>query len=168
MSERQRKKKERRFAMKKILTITGVVMLVLAVSYPLYARGPGWGSGDRFMRDGWGPGPQWGYNHPLFRALTEDERSKLEALHKEFRDETSPLRDKMVTKTRELYNILNSPDPDAPKARAIQKEISDLRAQLAQKRLDFLINVKKIVPKDFFAHEFGMGQNRGFGPRWMY
>ncbi len=154
--------------MKKIITITGIIILALAVSYPLYARGPGWGRGDRFMGYSWGPGPQWGASHPPFlSALTEEERAKLDALHKEFRDEVAPLRNEIVLKARDLRAMLNSKDLDPAKAKALQKEISALQAELAQIRLDFLIEVKKITPKGFHAPGFGMGFGRGFGPRWM-
>ena len=54
-------------------------------------------------------------------------------------------------------------DPDAKKAVVLQKEISELKGQLDQKRVEQRIKMQKENP-DFFA-ERGYGRGYGSGPR---
>ena len=122
--------------MKRLIALLGILVLVGAIAVPVLAHGPGWGRGHHM---GWGGGPGYGYcgdYGPGAGNLTEEQRTQLDNLHKKFYDETAQLRNKMWTKSSELNALLNSPNPDADKARALQKEITGLRSQLAEKRLD--------------------------------
>jgi zinc resistance-associated protein len=96
----------------------------------------------------------------------------LDKLHQKFHDETAQLRNEIWTKSRELNTLLNSPNPDTEKAKALQKEISDLRAQLAEKRLNFKLEERKIVPEVRFGRGHGKGyyghHMRGYGPGMGY
>ena len=123
--------------MKRLIALLGILVLVGAIALPVLAHGPGWGRGHHM---GWGGGPGQGYcgdYGPGAGNLTEEQRTKLDTLHKKFYDETAQLRNEMWTKSSELNALLNSPNPDADKARALQKEITGLKSQLAEKRLDF-------------------------------
>jgi zinc resistance-associated protein len=95
--------------------------------------------------------------------VTEEQHTKLDTLHKKFYDETAQLRNDMWTKSTELSTLLNSPNPDADKARALQKEITDLRAQLAEKRLNFELEERKIAPDARYSSGYGRHM-RGYGP----
>ena len=149
--------------MKRLFALLGILVLVGAIAVPVLAHGPGWGRGHHM---GWGGGPGYGpcgdYG-PGASNLTEEQRSKLETLHKKFYDETAQLRNEKWTKSRELRALLNSPNPDADKARALQKEISGLRSQLAEKRLDFELEERKIAPDAHYGYGYGRGYGKGYG-----
>lgn len=149
--------------MKRLITLFGILVLVGAVAVPVLAHGPGWGRGHHM---GWGGGPGQGYcgdYGPGASNLTEEQRTKLDTLNKKFYDETAQLRNEMWTKSRELSALLNSANPDAEKARALQKEITGLRAQLAEKRLDFELEERKIAPDTRYGSGYGRGYGQGYG-----
>jgi zinc resistance-associated protein len=87
----------------------------------------------------------------------------METLHKKFYDDTAQLRNEMWSKSRELRALLDSPNPDADKARALQKEITGLRSQLAEKRLDFELEERKIAPDARHGYGYGRGYGKGSG-----
>ena len=149
--------------MKRLIGLLGILVLVGAIAIPVLAHGPGQGRGPQ---RGWGGGPGQGYcgdYGPGAGNLTEEQRTQLETLHKKFYDETAQLRNEMWTKSRELSALLNSPNPDADKARALQKEISGLRSQLAEKRLDFELEERKIAPDARYGYGYGRGSGKGYG-----
>ena len=84
-----------------------------------------------------------------------------------FYNETSDLRNKIWTKSAELDTILNSTNPDIEKARAIQKEINDLRAKLDEKGINYELEAHKINPETRLSYRYGMDYGshmRGYGP----
>ena len=153
--------------MRRLFAIVGSVALVAALAVPLFAHSPGWGKGYDIMGY-WGGGPGCcrgfggGYDN-----LTEEQRSQLDTLHQKFYDATAPLKDQIRAKSGELNALLTSPSPDAEKARALQKEISDLRAKLAEERVNFEIEERKIAPGGYDGRPYGwhMG-SRGSRPCW--
>jgi zinc resistance-associated protein len=146
--------------MRRIVTIAGIVLLVAAIAVPAFAHGRGWGRGH-YMPGYWrgGPGSCWQQGSG-YENLTEEQRSQLDKLHQTFRDENAQLRDQVRSKSAELDTLLNSSNPDAEKALALQKEISDLGAKMAQNRLNFQLEARKIAPEV----PFGRGYGRGYGP----
>ena len=152
--------------MKTLIALFGILVLVGAIAVPVMAHGPGWGRGHHM---GWGGGPGQGYcgdYGPGAGNLSEEQRTQLDNLNKKFYDETARLRNEMWTKSRELNDLLNSPNPDADKARALQKEITGLRAQLAEKRLNFELEERKIAPDARYGYGYGRGYGKGYG--WGY
>ncbi|MBN1848910.1 MAG: periplasmic heavy metal sensor [Deltaproteobacteria bacterium] len=138
--------------MKKLLITATVALLVCAVAYPALARGPAMGQGNN---------PAYGgpyTNYAPQPNLTDEQRTQLDQLHKKFYDETVQIRNELGSKSLELNNLLRSSNPDATKVKALQKEISDLRAKLDEKRVDFDLEARKIVPE---GYDFGMGYGRG-------
>ena len=95
--------------------------------------------------------------------LTDEQKEKLEKAHKKFLDDTTGLRNDLRTKVTELENLFSSPEPDLTKARAIQKEISDLDAKIAQKRIDLRVEQLKINPDARYGGPM-MGACYGMGP----
>ena len=157
--------------MRKTLTIVGTMLLVAVIAVPVLAHGPGWGRG-RHMMGYWGGGPgycwQYGRGH---ENLTEEQRSQLDGLHQRFYDETAQLRNEIWSKKAELNTVLNSSNPDAEKARALQKEISDLKAKMAEKKINFELEVRKIAPEIRSGRGYGRGYRshmRGYGPGMGY
>jgi zinc resistance-associated protein len=146
--------------MRRLIVVLGILVLGGAIAVPVLAHGPGWGRGPRM---GWGGGPGYGYcgdYGPGAANLTEEQRTQLDNLNKKFYDETAQLRNEMWTKSRELSALLDATNPDADKARALQKDITGLRSQLAEKRLNFELEERKIAPDA----RYGYGYGGGYGP----
>jgi len=115
---------------------------------------------------GGGSGSRMGYDRG-YDNLTKEQHNQLDKAHQEFYDETAKLRKDIRAKRAELNALLNSSDPDAEKAKALQKEISDLRAKLAQERINFALEERKIDPDARIGRGYGMGYGRhmgGYGP----
>lgn len=158
--------------MKRFVIVAGIIVLIGAVAVPVMAHGPGMGRGRHMMGyGGGGPGYSGQYDNP-YGNLTDEQRSQLEKAHQSFFDETVKLRNEIWSKKAELSSILYASEPDTDKAKSLQKEISDLKAQLAEKRLDYEIETRKIVPEGFLAggygrgygrHRGGFGQGKGYG-----
>jgi zinc resistance-associated protein len=145
--------------MKRLVTVLGIVMLVGAIATPVLAHGPGWGRGGHMMGP-WGENPGYGYGYGRgYDRLTEDQRNQLDRLNRRFYDETAKLRSQLWEKSGELNTLLDSSNPDVDKARAIQKEISELRSKLDQARINFELDAGKITPD----LRTGDGYGRGWG-----
>lgn len=155
--------------MKRLVGIIGIVLLIGVTAAPLMAHGPGWERGDR-GRDGRGGDlatcPFFGNG---YARLTDEQRTKLDTLNKQFYDETALLRNELRAKRYELNSVLNAVAPDATKAKAVQKEISDIQAKLADKRIEFEVEVRKINPDVQFdrgyghpMRDYGHGKGRGW------
>jgi Spy/CpxP family protein refolding chaperone len=181
--------------MKKVVMISGLILLAGLVAYPAFAFGPGsgWGGpmmgnrgygGGPMMGYGYGGGPMmgyggyaggpgscWnygrGYGNPGDGNLTEEQQKQLDDLNHKFFDETASLRNEIWQKTNELNVLLDSPNPDNEKAKALQKELSDLKAKMAEKRLTYDLEARKIAPDTRYARRwggYGYGHMMGWGP----
>jgi zinc resistance-associated protein len=146
--------------MKRITTIIGILILAGAVAVPVMAWGPGWGRGHHMMGY-WGSGPE--YERGDYGNLTSEQKSGLDALDRKFYEETRELRDQIWTKSRELDSVLNSSNPDLDKAKALQKEISDVRAKLDEKKMEYDLEARKISTDS----QYGSGYGRGYGGPMM-
>ncbi len=155
--------------MKRLISIIGIVFLISAFAAPLMAHGPGWGRGDR-MKYGSGGGPEYcPFSGSRYERVTDEQREKLDTLHKKFYDETAPLMNDLRTKRNELTTLLNAVEPDVNTAKAMQKEISDIQAKLAEKRIEFEFEARKINPDVRFSRgygrhmmEYGYGKRQGW------
>lgn len=158
--------------MKRLVMILGVVLLAGAVAIPVLARGPGGGKGGQKMgRSGSDPAFSSQYER-RYDNLTEEQRTQLDKLHQKFYDETAQLRTKIWAKRGELRILMNTSNPDVEKVKALQKELSDLKGKMAQERIDFQLEARKISPDLRFGGGFGSGygrhmkrygQGRGYG-----
>ena len=149
--------------MKKALTIIGVVVLVAAIGIPVMAQGPGCGRG-RTM-EGYGPGdPGSCPRHGAWGdTITDEQRTQLDKLHQKFFDDTAAVRSQMVAKHSELSILMNTSNPDLEKAKALQKEITDLRGKMGQERIKLFSEEKKINPDARFGMGWGRGGMKGGG-----
>jgi zinc resistance-associated protein len=142
--------------MKRALTIIGIVLLMAAIAAPVVAQGPGLGRGRMMQGDGPGEpgtGPRWGWDD----KLTDEQRTQLDKLHQKFFDDTAAMRSQMAAKRSELHILMNTSNPDFEKAKALQKEISDLRGKMGQERIKLFAEERKINPEA----RYGMGWGRG-------
>ena len=156
--------------MKKLIIVLSGLFLVSVMATSAFSWGHHWGGGH--MMGNWGRdyGNRGQYNYG-YGSLTEEQRIKLTELDKKFYDETTDLRDNMWTKSNELNILLDSEDPDIAKAKALQKEINDLRAELDSKGLEYQIEVRKILPDTSYSRGYGRGYGKhmwGPGPRMGY
>jgi zinc resistance-associated protein len=145
--------------MKRLVTILGIVLLVGAIAIPVLANGHGWGRGRHMMGHS---GDHRGYGYESgrgYETLNEEQRSKLDTLHQKFYDETTQLRNEIWSKSGELNVLLDSTNPDVDKAKALQKEISELRTKLDQVRINLELEANKINPD----LRLGRGYGRGYG-----
>lgn len=106
-----------------------------------------------------------GYNRPYrFQDmnLTDDQREKLESEHNAFFTAVRPLHQDLRAKRLELAAELAKKNPDAKRATALQKEISDLNTVLDQKQLEHALTIHKICP-DVGRNCCGYGPGPGGG-----
>jgi len=115
---------------------------------------------------GQGYGPNQGRG---FAAnLSEEDVKKIEELRSAFFEATSDLRQEVRQRKLTLASELAKKNPDATAAKALQKEISELKSQLAEKRIDHMIEMKKINPNmggRWMSGSMGYGRGPGSGHR---
>lgn len=149
--------------MKKVIAVVGILALIGIMAIPVLAQGPcsgrgGYGTGAG--RGGPGDCPRYqGRND----SLTTEQRDQLDKLHQTFNDETAQLRSDLSAKRGELRILLTTSNPDETKAMTLQREVSDLKAKMADKRLQYAFEARKINP-DAMA---GWGFGKGFHGRGM-
>ena len=73
-----------------------------------------------------------------------------------FFNETRDIRTSLFEKERELQNELAKDEPDVAQASRLQKEISDLQSQFDQKRIEHMVEMRKLNPN----------AGRGYTVRW--
>jgi len=143
-----------------------VVLTVFAVvGFGVYAFADG-GMGYGQHRGGWDhQGPGWrhggsgcpGYKGHMKGDLSDEENQKMDQQRNAFHKATKDLKQNIYQKQLELESEFAKETTDAKKAAGIQKEISDLQAQIDQERVNHIIEMKKIDP------DVGRGF-RGNGP----
>ena len=94
--------------------------------------------------------------------LSEEDLEKLDRERDAFLEATEGLREKVYAKETELRKVLATDDPDAKAAAKLQKEISELRAELDQMHVGHLIAVRKISPE--LGKRFRGRGTMGYGP----
>jgi len=158
--------------MKRMLIAVGSFLLVASLAMPLLAHGPGWNQGHH-MRDYWGSdrGSRWDYGKG-YTNLSKEEQRQLKDLDSKFSNETNRLRNEIRSKSAELNRYLNSTNPDSQKLTVLQRELSDLRSEMDEKRLAYELEARKILPDTRFRGGYDKGYSdrhmRGYGPRMGY
>jgi len=148
--------------MKKLTGIAGITFLSLFFIVPVVVWAHGWGMGGGHMMGNWDRGPgYYGRDNRAYSTLTKEQQEQLADLNRKYFDETKELRDKLLSKSDELNELLSETNPDSVKARKLQKEISDLRAKLDEKAIHHEIEARKIAPDRRFDNEYGYGHMMG-------
>jgi zinc resistance-associated protein len=148
--------------MKRLLSIAAVILLVGVIAVPSMAQSPRGGKGSSGVYGQRGDceyGPRGVYDN-----LSTEQREQLDALHKKFYEDTKQLRKDLRDKRIELYDILDTDNPDLEKAKSVQKELSDLQAKMADKRIGFIVEKRKIAPDARFGR--GLGRRMGSARGW--
>jgi len=152
--------------MKKLAMVIGSLILVAAIAYPVLAYGPRWGSGPGIHMRGYGAdGPRGCRQYERgYWNIPPEAQGKMDQLRQEFYTGTDPLRKEIWSKHAERNTLLNSANPDIETLRTLQKDISDLKSKMAEKRLDFELEVRKIAPEGSDAGGYyGRGYRKGYG-----
>lgn len=131
----------------KIVFISAVITMLGFSTYGFAQMGMGqYHYGDMHHGPGWhhqGYGPR-GYDP--WGNLSADEIKQIEEERKAFFEATKEIRQQFYQKRLEIRSELAKKNPDAEMAAELQKEISALKAQMGQKRLDHILKLKKINP----------------------
>ncbi|MGD8366052.1 MAG: periplasmic heavy metal sensor [Desulfobacterales bacterium] len=168
----------------KILTAIALVATLAVASYAFADWGQGWGRhmgygphhrGSMGYAEGYGPdGGQYGRGYGPDRGyprqeLSQEQIEKIEAQREAFFKESEPIRQKLYEKQMALRSEMAKENPSLDTAKQLQEEISNLRAEFDQKRLEHQFQMRKIVPEDgrVFMGRGGRGP-RGGGPGYGY
>jgi Spy/CpxP family protein refolding chaperone len=135
------------------------VVLVAAMTAAAFAaggdtQGQGAGGYGRGWHKGAGDGPA------CLQNLSEEDRGKIESERQAFFTATDDLRRELYRKRLALKSELAKETPDPEAAKALQKALSELHAQLGQHRIDHLLKIKAINPN---CGDWGGSQRRGHG-----
>jgi Spy/CpxP family protein refolding chaperone len=122
------------------------------MSGSVYAMGPGDGGAKEGVKA----------HHPNLLNLTAEQKTKLQALWKNFRKETVFLRNDIKVKRPELKTLWTVPNPDKDKIIAKQKELIDLTTQSKMKAIDFRLKARSYLTPEQAA-QVGM-----WGPKIGY
>jgi zinc resistance-associated protein len=152
-----------------ILTIA--VIAAAGIGINAFAHGGmGWGGGMMGgYSGGWGHyGPGWhhgyGYDNDGGTRWSDEDYRKFEQQREAFFKETQEIRSKRFDKERELQNELAKDNPDAAKASSLQKEISELQAEFDQKRIEYMVELRKQNPNMGHGGFQDDGPMMGYGP----
>ena len=129
---------DKKYRKLKIILIAAIAILFSGI-YVSADGGRGYGHHhERHQGQGW---HQRGYGGPGCAALdnlSEAETENLDAERTAFFESTKGLRRKIYQKRLELASELAKENPDAAVAATLQKDVSDFKAQMAQKRLEHI------------------------------
>lgn len=140
--------------MKRFAMILGLLILVLAMAAPVFASTPPCGGV-------YGPGYYKGYGD-----LSPSQQSKLDHLNQKFYDESTKLQNDIWAKSSQLNTLLNSSNHDSQKVKALQKDITALKGELAERRSQYNLDARKIDPEA----RYSVDARPGYGPtyHWDY
>ncbi len=151
--------------MRNVKTIIIAVASVAVIGFAINAfahGGMGWGGGWGHHGQGWHQRGDYGPGYD--NQMSKEQYKQFEQKREAFFKETVDLRADLDGKKRELQNELAKDEPDASKASGLQKEISELQAQLDQKRIDHMVEMRTLAPNAGRGYMRG-GPMMGYGPR---
>ncbi len=122
-----------------IIAIVSVTLIIFSINAFAHS-GMGWG------HHGSGWHHQDGYYPGSTGRMTQEEYEQFEQKREAFFRETQSIRDNLYEKGLELENELAKPEPDVEKASRLQKEISELQSQFDQKRIEHMVEMRKLNP----------------------
>jgi len=162
----ERKEKKMNQTFKKLVIAVAVVAAVGVGVNAFAAWGTGWGRGwgGHMMGPGYGPGGCGGYGPVCGAAYSPESYADMEGQYRSFFEETAETRDRLYEKTLALRSELAKADPDTAKASEIQKEISRLQAELDEKWVAHMVEIRRKYPEAGWG-TWGRGPVTGYGPR---
>jgi Spy/CpxP family protein refolding chaperone len=98
--------------------------------------------------DGYGPGNDGGWGADRGGTdLSAEQRDAIETERENFFRETRALREGMDEKAAAIEDEFSKENPDRGRIQQLQKELSGLRSDFDEKRLDHQLKMKKIAPE---------------------
>lgn len=85
-------------------------------------------------------------NRLLLIELTEEESARLEEDLNAFGESIRAIKKEICLNARELHDELSDGEPDLETAKALQAEISRLKSELDQLRIEHIVQMKKLLP----------------------
>jgi Spy/CpxP family protein refolding chaperone len=143
--------------MKKLTLTLMTITIGLLLSVPAFAFGPGGGMGPGYYGN-------MGFNR---LNLTDEQKTKIEALISENQKAIRPLREKMFDKSVELRRLWLQANPDKDKITAAQKELRTLRDKKEDKATTLRFEIRKVLTPEQNEKLANSRWDRGpgFGPR---
>lgn len=151
--------------MRQLTFILSIVLMMGLITIPVMAWGPHGSWRGHHMMGYWG-------GDTASTNVTTEQRAKLDSLEQKFLADTKDLRSQLWTKSSDLGAVLSSTDPDIKKAKTLRSEITTLRAKLDEKRFDYDLAVRNVLPEGEryyssrrgpYTHGMGYGM-MGYGP----
>jgi len=153
-----------------IVAVGASAMAGKGMGYARDGQGCG-GYGQQQGKGGCGNGQRWA-------DLTPEQREKMDAERQAFFEATKQNRQDLHAKRLALRAEMAKSNPDTKAAQGLQKEISGIESDLAQKRLAHVMEMRKIDPdagRGFLGerfgrghrgsgHHYGKGRGMGYGP----
>jgi zinc resistance-associated protein len=148
--------------MKKGFPLILLLIAIIVFSVTAFAGGEtGYGSGrGKTVKNR----SDFGHGARYMENLSRSDIKKMNEERDAFFLSTEKLRQDIYTKELELNAELAKRESDAEKALKLQKEISDLESKFDLKRIEYMINMKKINPD--LATRFGKGEICMGGSCW--
>ena len=149
--------------MKKLGLVLMAVTLGVLLTVPAFAFG---------SREGrwFGGGKDEGYSAQAGLSklnLSDEQKTKIEALQTAHLKDVRPLREKMFDKSVELRRLWLQANPDKDKINAAQKEMRTLRDNIEDKATAFKLEIRKLLTpeqNEKLANSHWV-RGTGFGPR---
>ncbi|MBN2107516.1 MAG: periplasmic heavy metal sensor [Deltaproteobacteria bacterium] len=148
--------------MVKRTTVAIMCLALLLAALPAFEAAqaqPGQGKGRRGGPDESGLYP----GCPLNIDLTQEQSTKLQDICNAFFKDTAGLRSDIFKKEQDMDVLMLEKTIAVEKVKTIQDEISGLRSQFAQKRLQAQLEARKVLTPEQIA-QLPPGCNMGIGP----
>ena len=126
--------------MKKAFIITVVLVAAVAFVASAYA-----------LQAGEGPGSHKESGFKKYLNLSDEQLGKMKELRNNFRNDTRDLRYNLAIKRLEMRKLFTDPKTDDATLLAEQKEISNLRQQLSDKKAEKKLKWRKILTSEQIA-----------------
>lgn len=105
-----------------------------------------------------------GQGYAATASLSQEQQTELNTLQQKFIDETYETRSAMMNKHQEIRLLMETSNPDKAKLGSLSNELLDLKKAVEDKRIDFVLEAKKVAPElkmSSFGHHRGNGSGNG-------
>ena len=111
----------------------------------------------------YGSGYEGGHHRGMGPDMSQEDYQKYQEKQHAFFSSTEDMRRSIFQKRLEMKSEFARKTPNEGKLRALQKEISSLRTEMATKRLDHNLEMRKLFPDAWFWGGMDRGRGRGHG-----
>ncbi len=132
----------KRISLKSILTVSALCMALTTVigAIPASAEMPEYGKAEHHR--------QCEFGHSWKKTLTDDQKAQIERMHLTLKKDTSVLKAQLGVKKAELKGLLLKDTPDVKAIDQKMNEVTGLKKEIMQKRINHIIELRKILTPD--------------------